>query len=82
MILRVGVLSPARFFVPSSSSVRLCVATLGAVQPKESNALHPTPLRGSACPLGQIVSVSEVDQAERDDYSNPLAIASRIEMRH
>lgn len=76
MILRVGVFHLHAFFVPS-----ICVATLGAVQPKECNALHPTPLRYCARPVGRIVSVSEVDQAERDDYSTPLAIASRREMR-
>jgi hypothetical protein len=77
MILRVGVHSPARFFCALT-----CVATLGAVQPKECNALHPTPLRYCARTVVRIVSVSEVDQAERDDYSTPLAIASRREMRH
>lgn len=75
---RAGVLSPARVF--------LCLLNLrsdvrsGAA--KKSATHVPYALRYCARPIGRIVSVSEVDQAERDDYPNPLAGASRIEMRY
>lgn len=66
-------------FVLYSLNLRSDVRS-GAAKKVQRTSLYA--LRYCARPIGRIVSVSEVEQAERDDYSTLLAIASRREMRH